>query len=332
MSTSRACFSAHSGCGKRRGRSGDRHGFGGRRTHHRLGTGSPQWSPLKQSLRIANRPSSQSIIQWTGLVDRLFIGFIHDAGFRQAVRLGWKTAAAQSHIRESLQDYCVLCGQWVVMRSPGISTRSMRKAHQRVAAIWAFVSRPLASTASSPSRCQGHIWHIVRLSSRRLWRDLSLIRMATEDDRASAAQAELNAVLGGRQEGQRSGDSRRRRRTTRRRRWLLDKQSQAVMQLLVQLTLRHEAELGRVCSESAFIFFLDTPAANPELEQPGETIAVSVCDGPEGMSVRHEAFQVAFQVFDLGTRPTCHHRALSVCYQCAEYCNSSHCLANSSLR
>ena len=45
----------------------------------------------------------------------------------------------------------------------------------------------------------------------------------------------------------------------------LDKQTQAVIQSLVQLSLRHEAELGRIRSESAFIFFLDMPGVNPEL-------------------------------------------------------------------
>ena len=42
----------------------------------------------------------------------------------------------------------------------------------------------------------------------------------------------------------------------------LDKQTQAVIQSLVQLSLRHEAELGRIRSESAFIFFLDMPGVN----------------------------------------------------------------------
>ena len=45
---------------------------------------------------------------------------------------------------------------------------------------------------------------------------------------------------------------------------ILDKQTQAVIQSLVQLSLRHEAELGRLRSESAFLFFMDSPE-NPEL-------------------------------------------------------------------
>ncbi|CAE7466301.1 unnamed protein product, partial [Symbiodinium sp. CCMP2456] len=44
----------------------------------------------------------------------------------------------------------------------------------------------------------------------------------------------------------------------------LDKATQAVLQSLVQLSLRHEAELGRLRSDCGFMLFLDTPTTNPE--------------------------------------------------------------------
>ncbi|OLP77663.1 hypothetical protein AK812_SmicGene42257 [Symbiodinium microadriaticum] len=115
----------------------------------------------------------------------------------------------------------------------------------------------------------------------------------------------------------------------------LDKQTQAVIQSLVQLSLRHEAELGRIRSPANATYatlqmlsgnavckligtrvrperlarqpvakqleenYLATSycpwARRSRLSEPtglGESSAVPVFEGPAGVSVRHEAFQV----------------------------------------
>ena len=50
---------------------------------------------------------------------------------------------------------------------------------------------------------------------------------------------------------------------------------------------------------------------HPVYVKPGETVAVPVFEHAEGLSVRHEAFRVAFQIFHLGDRVDSGH------YQCA---------------
>lgn len=49
----------------------------------------------------------------------------------------------------------------------------------------------------------------------------------------------------------------------------------------------------------------------PVYVQPGETVAMPVFEGAEGLSVRHEAFRVVFQLFHIGERVDSGH------YQCA---------------
>ena len=62
-----------------------------------------------------------------------------------------------------------------------------------------------------------------------------------------------------------------------------------------------------------YSFEQDTACKNqtPVYVQPGETVAVPVFETAEGLSVRHEAFQVVFQIFHLGDRVDSGH------YQCA---------------
>ncbi|CAE7348095.1 Pol, partial [Symbiodinium sp. KB8] len=45
----------------------------------------------------------------------------------------------------------------------------------------------------------------------------------------------------------------------------LDKATQKLIQSMVKLSLRHEAELGRLRSETGFVLLLDTPTSSPEL-------------------------------------------------------------------
>ena len=45
----------------------------------------------------------------------------------------------------------------------------------------------------------------------------------------------------------------------------LDPATQKLIQSMVKLSLRHEAELGRLRSETGFVLFLDTPTSSPEL-------------------------------------------------------------------
>ena len=49
----------------------------------------------------------------------------------------------------------------------------------------------------------------------------------------------------------------------------------------------------------------------PVYVQPGETVALPVFEGPEGLSVRHEAYQLELQFFHLGPQVDSGH------YQCA---------------
>ncbi|CAE7204909.1 unnamed protein product [Symbiodinium sp. CCMP2456] len=185
-------------------------------------------------------------------------------------------------IRHRLQNYCVLCGQWIVMRGPGIKqhVRLMHKeAHAEHAAEvprMAMNEDALASAARTELK-----WVMGKEGLQGIPTEGQAATQAMEDsadkekdqpksswERGGKWPRVENKGKGPSHGGWGSGWR------GNKRQWekddeeaegvTLDKATQAVLQSLVQLSLSHEAELGRLRSDCGFMLFLDTPTTNPE--------------------------------------------------------------------
>ena len=85
-------------------------------------------------------------------------GLVTNTAFRQQLRTSWKAVLRDQPTLDRLQNYCVLCGQWVVMKGPGIKQhiRLMhREVHDTLVAEAASRCSVLGLQAVSPCRyCQ----------------------------------------------------------------------------------------------------------------------------------------------------------------------------------